>query len=181
MPHSRAAVAIVAMPVAMATWSKAAPPAGSPAARGETAASAVVTTFMAGCLHQTMSHVNVHGTWLSVYPRPRVRRDGGRGADDRRARAAHRDDRPQHPRAPVPRAAAAAGGAGPHRLLRPRAPGAHRADPGDAGPGLQPRGDPPPGRGLAGLQRGAAALRARRRRALPRGAARGRDRRGARP
>ena len=60
-----------------------------------------------------------------------------------------RDDGAQHPRAPVARAAAAAGGPGADRLLRRRARGADRADPRAAGRRLQPRGDPAAARGRA--------------------------------
>ena len=55
---------------------------------------------------------------------------------------ADRDDRPQHPRPPDARPAAAAGGPRPHRLLQRGARRADRADPRNAGRGAQPGGDP---------------------------------------
>ena len=127
---SRRAVTTVAPPVAMTTWSRAAPPAGS-AARGRGEQD-----------HDTnqcyTDRRNMSTRILpSVSDATRTRR-----ADDRRARAAHRHDRAQHPRAPVARPAPAARGARAHRLLRRRARRAHRAHQGAAGRRLQPRGDP---------------------------------------
>ncbi len=90
----------------------------------------------------------------------------------------HRDERPQHPRPPVARAAGAADAPRPHRLLQPGARGAHRADPAPPGRWIQSRADQAAAAQRARLDRGATALlrrparTVRRRRAAPRRAER---------
>ena len=90
--------------------------------------------------------------------------------DDRGAGAAHGHDGSQHPRPPDPRPAAAARREGPHRLLRRGARRPDRADPGNAGGGAEPGGDPPGAREHRGLLGGDRRLRPRRARPV-----RGRD------
>ena len=90
----------------------------------------------------------------------RLAADGDRdgGADDRRARSAHRDDGAQHPRPSVARPAPGPAGPRADRLLRPRARGADRPDPRAAGGRVQARGDQPPARQRRRLQRRGAAI-----------------------
>ncbi len=81
----------------------------------------------------------MNGQRLPAYHGPMSPADQGqsegarRQDDDRRAGAADGDDDPQHPRPPDPRPAAAARGAGAHRLLRRGARRPDRADPRNAG------------------------------------------------